>query len=265
MGRGCKIAILWLAALCAAGAVRAESPAGSRERLDSLLHPATAPGGSAMRFDRTQIDAGRIGEDDTPPSYTYRWRNAGDRPLVITRIRTTCGCAVPSWSREPVRPGGEGTVTVTYRPKRHPGSFQRKIFVFTQLSDKLPTAVLELTGHVTPSVLPTADYPYGMGPLLLKQVTIGIGGRQLQSERIECLNAGDEPLRITADRRLLPAWLRFETEPAVIEPGKTGDLVIRFDPGQAPRQLPAQQPVILEGLDLTPGQRTIRIRISETE
>lgn len=268
MRRGGKIAILCLTALWAAGSpapLRAQIKTFPKERLDSLLHPATAPGGRAMRFERTLVDAGQIGEDDTPRSYTYPWRNDGDTPLVITRIRTTCGCAVATWSREPVRPGGEGTVRVTYHPKGHPGSFQRKIFVFTQLSDKLPSAVLELTGHVLPSVLPTADYPYGMGSLLLKQNAVRIAGKQIQTERIECLNAGDKPLRITADERLLPDWLLVESDPAVIEPGKTGDLVIRFDPAKAPERLPEGLPVILQGVDLPPGQRTIRIRIGETE
>ena len=47
----------------------------------------------------------------------------------------TCGCAAATYGRQPVRAGGEGTVTVTYHPKGHPGSFDRRIFVYTQLSD----------------------------------------------------------------------------------------------------------------------------------
>ena len=100
-----------------------------RAKLDSLAHPATAAGAEAMRFERTQIDAGHIGEDDTPPGYTFKWHNAGTAPLVITRVQTTCGCAAATYGRQPVRAGGEGTVTVTYHPKGHPGSFDRRIFV----------------------------------------------------------------------------------------------------------------------------------------
>ena len=75
-----------------------------RAKLDSLAHPATAAGAEAMRFERTQIDAGHIGEDDTPPSYTFKWHNAGTAPLVITRVQTTCGCAAASWDKKPVAP-----------------------------------------------------------------------------------------------------------------------------------------------------------------
>ena len=78
-----------------------------RAKLDSLAHPATADGAEAMRFERTQIDAGHIGEDDTPPSYTFKWHNAGTAPLVITRVQTTCGCAAATYGRQPVRAGSE--------------------------------------------------------------------------------------------------------------------------------------------------------------
>ena len=76
-----------------------------RAKLDSLAHPATADGAEAMRFERTQIDAGHIGEDDTPPGYTFKWHNEGTAPLIITRVQTTCGCAAATYGRQPVRTG----------------------------------------------------------------------------------------------------------------------------------------------------------------
>lgn len=266
MGQSGKIAILCLGALCAAitaTPLRGQERPVSKALLDSIANPATAKGADAMRFEKAHIDAGRIGEDDAPSEYIYRWHNEGDKPLVISRVQTTCGCASPSYGKEPVRPGGEGSVTITYHPKGHPGSFQRKIFVFTQLSDKQPTAVLELTGHVSGSIMPTGDYPYAMGGLLLKQQRVRISGNRLQTERIECLNASGKPLRIRADDRLLPAYVAFACDPQTIQPGKTADLVIRFDPAKAPEALPTQIPILLEGVDLPPSQRTIRIRIGE--
>ena len=113
-----------------------------------------------MRFERTQIETGRIGEDDAPSRYEYKWHNDGTAPLVITRTVTTCGCAVATFDKQPVRAGGQSTVTVTYHPKGHPGNFYRRIFVYTQLSDKEPTAILELTGSVEASKRTDDDYPY---------------------------------------------------------------------------------------------------------
>ena len=216
-----------------------------RAKLDSLAHPATADGAEAMRFERTQIDAGHIGEDDTPPGYTFKWHNAGTAPLVITRVQTTCGCAAATYGRQPVRAGGEGTVTVTYHPKGHPGSFDRRIFVYTQLSDKMPTAILHLTGTVIASERTDGDYPYAMGALRLKQQSVRLAPERLQNERIECLNTGGKAMRPRCDAK--------------------GDLVIGFDPAQATRRPPVQLPLILEGPDVPPSGRTLQIRFEETE
>lgn len=236
-----------------------------RAKLDSLAHPATAEGAQAMRFERTQVDAGHIAEDGTPPGYTFRWHNEGMVPLVITRVRTTCGCAVATYGRQPVPAGGEGTVTVTYHPKGHPGSFDRRIFVYTQLSDKTPTAILHLTGTVVASQRTDDDYPYAMGTLRLKQQSVRFAPEGRQSGRIECLNTGDKAIQPRCNEHLLPAGITFSCEPATLAPGDRGDLVIGFDPAQATRKPPPQLPLVLEGPNVPPSRRTLQIRFEETE
>lgn len=264
--RGCgHITLLGIAVAWLLGTQPLQAQWQPRDRRDSLAHPQTAPGSEAMRFEERRIDAGDLNEDDAPMTYTYRWSNAGREPLAITRVQTTCGCAKATYDKQPVRPGGEGEVRVTYYPKGHPGRFERRIFVYTQLSDTRPTAILELTGHAAASALPVHDYSYEMGPLRLKQNTVRIGGTERQTERIECLNAGQKALRLTADRGLLPEYMEFECEPAVLEPGKTGDLVVRFDPAKAPQTLPRQAMILLDGIALPPSQRMLRIEIGENE
>lgn len=261
-----KITLLTAALLLAALPLRGQfPPTRTREELERVANPATVPGGEAMHFEHTRIETGEIGEDDAHSTYVFRWRNDGPRPLVITRVETTCGCATPTYDRRPVAAGGSGEVQVTYRPKGHPGNFVRKLFVYTPLSEKQPTAVLELAGHVRPSVLPTHNYPHAMGPLLLKQHKVRFAGDGLQVERIECLNAGDKPLRLRAQEELLPEYLSLECDPELFEPGEKGDLVIRFDPTRAPQNLPRRIPLLLEGLQLPPSQRMLRIEIGTNE
>ena len=232
---------LWAA--LAAAPLRAQIRIVPRAKLDSLAHPATAAGGAeAMRFERTLIDAGHIGEDDVPPVYTFRWRNTGGKPLVVTRVQTTCGC-----------------------PKGHPGVFDRRIFVYTQLSDKEPTAILSLRGAVTASVRTDDDYPHAMGALRLKQRTVRFGRTdKVQSERIECLNAGDKPLTPLCDEGFAATGLSFACEPATLAPGAKGDLVVRFDPAKAPQPL-RRTPLPVGGPDVPPSQRMLWIEFGETE
>ena len=81
MRPGWKTTALCLGALCAASAaapLRAQVPPVPQALRDSVANPPKAQGSGAMRFLETHIDAGRIGEDDLPPSYTFRWTNDGD-------------------------------------------------------------------------------------------------------------------------------------------------------------------------------------------
>ena len=248
------------AALVAARPARGQFHIVPRERLDSMAQPALAHGAQAMRFDRTRIETGAIGEDDAPKSFVFTWRNTGDKPLVITRVKTTCGCAVPTCGKRPVKPGETDSVTVTYHPKGHPGSFVRKIFIFTQLAENAPSATLELAGEVIPSARPTYAYPHARGNLLLKQEEIRIEGTRPQVETIECLNGGNDTLRVRIDTRILPPCVRARFAPEALPPGGVGELTVRFDP--AAGKAPGRIPLFLRGLGLQPGQSSVMVRIA---
>ncbi len=245
----------------------------AQERLamiDSLSNPKAAAGSEVMRFESVRIEAGEMNEDSAPSEYVFRWTNEGLSPLSVTWVQTTCGCASPSFERMLVKPGESSSLKIKYHPKGHPGAFVRKIFVYTNLSDSKPTAVLELAGRVTPSVLPTSDYSVAMGSLLLKRSAVSFDGEARQTERIECLNAGDKPLTVTADAKALPAGVLVEI--LEIAPGEIADLVLRFDPSkasgahdnsfpvsEAASVRPKTAPVFLKGLNLSPTKCMITV------
>ncbi|TDS58850.1 DUF1573 domain-containing protein [Myroides indicus] len=60
------------------------------------------------------IDYGTVvkGQDDGLRSFEFT--NTGDEPLIITNVRSTCGCTVPSKPTEPILPGKTGKIDVKY-------------------------------------------------------------------------------------------------------------------------------------------------------
>lgn len=126
-----------------------------------------------------------------------------------------------------------------------------------------PTAILTLAGEVIPSTRPTYAYPHAKGSLLLKHDEVAFAASRRGVESIECLNGGDDTLRISVDTLLLPPCVRAEFVPAVLAPGGVGELTVRFDPsaGRAPRHLP----VMLRGLGLPPAQGSVTVRIAPEE
>lgn len=67
-----------------------------------------------LEFDKKEHDFGEI-EKGKPVETVFSYSNTGDAPLVITEIKSTCGCTVPQdWSREPLAPGKSGKFTVKF-------------------------------------------------------------------------------------------------------------------------------------------------------
>ncbi len=70
-----------------------------------------------MTFEKTVHDFGTI-QDGTPVETVFSYTNTGESPLVITDIKSTCGCTVPrDWSREPLSPGESSQFTVKFNGK----------------------------------------------------------------------------------------------------------------------------------------------------
>ena len=49
--------------------------------------------------------------------YTFKFKNTGDKPLVIEKATASCGCTVPNKPEEPILPGEIGEMDVIFRPK----------------------------------------------------------------------------------------------------------------------------------------------------
>ena len=48
----------------------------------------------------------------------FVFKNTGKADLVLTNVRSSCGCTVPEWTKEPIRPGKKGVIKVKYNTQR---------------------------------------------------------------------------------------------------------------------------------------------------
>ena len=60
---------------------------------------------------------------------TFRLKNTGEKPLVIQDIVTSCGCLTVDYSQEPVMPGKEVVLRMTYKADS-PGYFNKVVTVY---------------------------------------------------------------------------------------------------------------------------------------
>jgi len=82
-----------------------------------------------MAFNTLSHDYGSIvyGADGT---YNFKFTNNADKPIVVTNVKSSCGCTVPSWPKEPIQPGKTGNITVKYNTKLS-GTFNKTVQVFS--------------------------------------------------------------------------------------------------------------------------------------
>lgn len=72
-----------------------------------------------------------VGEEKT---VSFTLRNRGDRPLIILDVVTSCGCTAATFEKEPVKPGKETAVTITYTAEEA-GMFNKSITVYANTDD----------------------------------------------------------------------------------------------------------------------------------
>ena len=77
--------------------------------------------------------------------HIFKFTNPGKTPLIITLMETSCGCTAADWTKEPVKPGKSGQITVKY-DAAFPGAFQKTITVHYNGKDS--PAVLKISGQV---------------------------------------------------------------------------------------------------------------------
>ncbi len=62
--------------------------------------------------------------------YSFKFTNTGKRDLVISKAEASCGCTVPEWPKEPIKPGESRYMKVKFDSKGRPeGYTEKEIFV----------------------------------------------------------------------------------------------------------------------------------------
>ncbi|MGB1242228.1 MAG: DUF1573 domain-containing protein [Chitinophagales bacterium] len=81
-----------------------------------------------MSFASMTHDFGTIEEGDKV-SHVFTFTNSGDEPLIISDVKSSCGCTSKEWPKEPVAPGAESQITVEFNSKGKPGKQTKSITV----------------------------------------------------------------------------------------------------------------------------------------
>ncbi len=119
--------------------------------------------GAIIKFESNVHDYGSIfqGADG---NCEFKFTNQGDEPLVLSSVRSSCGCTVPSYPKDPILPGQSNVIKVTYDTKRL-GTISKQITVVSNATEA--TVLLSIKGNVLQKpneVLPEKQVNEGFTP-----------------------------------------------------------------------------------------------------
>ena len=191
--------------------------------------PAIPQEDEQVTFDKTVHDFGDFKIDDGPRSHTFIMTNSSDKPVVIQTVISSCGCTVPEWTKEPILPGGKGSVTVTYSNDQGPYPFDKMLSVYVTGSSK--PYVLRIRGVVHQKKFSIEDtHPVVMGTLRLRDRDLELGQvRQgtAKTDSVEIINTGKYPVFLTFS--CSHPNLSVSANPSRLNGGQKGVLVYTID------------------------------------
>ncbi|MGV3589710.1 MAG: DUF1573 domain-containing protein [Adhaeribacter sp.] len=125
--------------------------------------------GPVLTFAESKHDFGTIQEGEIV-KHTFKFRNTGNQPLLISEVRVTCGCTTPDWTKTPVAPGQTGFVTAQFNSTGKPGQNQKVVTVVSNsvtgnthisfIADVAPKTSGTSATQVSPTAEPAATHAH---------------------------------------------------------------------------------------------------------
>ncbi|MGB3605894.1 MAG: DUF1573 domain-containing protein [Psychroserpens sp.] len=95
-------------------------------------------------FDTETIDYGPITQNSNGVR-TFKFKNRGRAPIVISNVKTSCGCTVPTYPKRAILPGESAFIDIKYATNRL-GAFSKSITIISNADQSQKR--LRITGNV---------------------------------------------------------------------------------------------------------------------
>lgn len=105
---------------------------------------------ASISFDKTKYDFGTVNEGDIVET-SFQLTNTGSVDLVITDAQATCGCTVPVWPKEAIKPGESSEIKVKFNTSGKPNKQSKSITLIT--NTEKGREIVTLVGSVTPKAV----------------------------------------------------------------------------------------------------------------
>ena len=163
--------------------------------------------------------------------FDFIFKNIGKSPLILTNVRTGCGCTVPEWSKKPIAPGASGAIRIYFDPRNRPGNFVKSIAVNSNASNNVVTLTIRGKVQHQPAG-PYEGYDFSIGDVKftqLKEDLDDIMNTQKIERKIQMIHSGKVPANIVVNCQ--QPHIKAVVTPQILKPGEKGEISFTYDAG----------------------------------
>src|SRR5690606_22831014 len=91
-----------------------------------------------IEFLETAYDFGTVKEGEIV-EHVFKFTNTGKVPVILSQVSASCGCTTPDYTKDPVLPGKEGEIKVSFDSKGQVGQQQKIVTISSNAENKVTT------------------------------------------------------------------------------------------------------------------------------
>lgn len=182
-----------------------------------LFLPTTVLSAPHLQTESPLFNFGRVAEG-SKTEHTFRFQNTGDAPLIISKVRSSCGCTAALLSAKELAPGEWGELKTTFNSKGFQGAVTKTVYIYSNDPDQ-QKALFRLQGEVQRELLVTP-----------KRLQFGAGKDKTPfAATINLRNDGTSQLFLS-DLKTTSAELQADLSSSQLAPGESVQIAIRLAP-----------------------------------
>ena len=176
-----------------------------------------------ISFSEEKWDFGKVKEDERPV-HIFTIKNTGREELIISRVRSSCGCTATMLSSDNIQPGKSAELKVTFNPTGYNTLVKKDIYIESN-DPQLPKAKITIAIEVEPIPSPQAFLSNSQWDLGL------ISQGDLPTFAFSIENKGE--LDLIVDKIDASEYIQYDTEiPLTILPGEKQEITFTYNSSQ---------------------------------
>jgi len=100
-----------------------------------------------IEFENAIYDFGTVKEGATV-EHSFKFKNTGNAPVILAQVSASCGCTTPDYTKEPILPGKEGEIKVSFDSQGQVGNQQKIVTVSSNAENRVTTVQIKGTVEI---------------------------------------------------------------------------------------------------------------------